>query len=63
LIAAVLASGDEGEVRIPGEGRWACFEDNVAHGVPFEADTLKALEALAAECGVKTPWGDKEGAA
>jgi LDH2 family malate/lactate/ureidoglycolate dehydrogenase len=56
LIALIRASGPhDAMVRFPGEARWEAFEES-ASGIVLDATTVRALETLATECGVTTPW-------
>ena len=41
-----------GKVRIPGETRWAQFQENMIKGIPLDAPTLTALEKLAKRYGI-----------
>ncbi|NOX40222.1 MAG: Ldh family oxidoreductase [Alphaproteobacteria bacterium] len=56
LIAMIKASGDDGDVLLPGEARWNMREKNLVEGIAIEAETLNGLETLAAEFGIKPPW-------
>lgn len=50
------ASGDDGTVRLPGDGRWSAFMDHVDNGIALEGAAIDQVEALAREHGVSIPW-------
>jgi len=56
LAAMILASGPDGKVRLPGDSRWACYNDNIVNGIVLEPATRKAIEILARECELAVPW-------
>jgi len=49
-------SGDAGAVRLPGEARWATYEDSLKHGIALEPKTLTQLSALAEDLSIRVPW-------
>jgi len=51
LIAAVSASGNEGEVRMPGANRLTIRRDNELNGVPVATATRHSIDALAQQLG------------
>lgn len=62
-IAALLASvrstsclPDAEQPRVPGDERWARYEDNLTHGVELPTTTREDLAACAAPLSIKTPW-------
>jgi ureidoglycolate dehydrogenase (NAD+) len=42
--------------RIPGESRWRHRERHLKDGIEIDVNTLEALDALAKQIGVRTPW-------
>jgi LDH2 family malate/lactate/ureidoglycolate dehydrogenase len=47
-----LPEGIAGDVHIPGETRWARFQENMLRGIPLDPSTLAALEKLAVRHGI-----------
>jgi len=56
LITMLKSSDEAGQVLLPGETRWAIWEDNKANGVPVVSETRDALDVLADSISVETPW-------
>lgn len=57
LLQMILNSGIElGDVMIPGETRWEKYHENIEQGVPLDQKTIGALQALAKERNVSTPF-------
>lgn len=53
LFNMIRCSGNgDGDVLIPGETRWACYENNLKFGIPLDSPTLAALEKLAVRHGI-----------
>lgn len=53
LFSMIRSSGKaEGDVLIPGETRWARYQENLLRGIPLDAPTLSELEKLALRYGV-----------
>jgi LDH2 family malate/lactate/ureidoglycolate dehydrogenase len=44
------------EVLIPGETRWRIAEGHLAQGIYLDAGAIEALESMAQDWGVSTPW-------
>ncbi|GGB67845.1 Ldh family oxidoreductase [Henriciella pelagia] len=62
FLAETIAGPDEpGHARLPGEARWAHFDESALHGIALEQETLNALEDLAHEHGVDLPWAQCRG--
>lgn len=49
-------SGLDGTVRLPGDARWAVFEESLRDGIMVEDNTRLRLTELAENLGVEVPW-------
>ena len=52
----VRSSGDEGEVRLPGDLRWRAYEEASALGIGLADGTREALSELGRALGLVQPW-------
>jgi ureidoglycolate dehydrogenase (NAD+) len=53
LFKMIRGSGNaEGDVLIPGETRWARYQDNLKRGIPLDLSTLSGLEKLSVRYGI-----------
>lgn len=49
-------SGPDGAVRLPGEARWAMYEESLAHGIAVETKTRERLTRFAQDLKLEVPW-------
>lgn len=54
LARTVLGGSDVNPTRLPGMARWECYKDNLANGIPLEASTHEALDAMASTYNIQT---------
>jgi len=53
LFKMIRSSGSaDGDVLIPGETRWARYQDNLIRGIPLDAPTLSELKQLSVRYGI-----------
>ena len=56
MARAILDTGTIGCVRLPGELRWAHFEESLVNGVDIDDALVAQTELLARELGVRSIW-------
>lgn len=57
MARAILDTGPVGRVRLPGELRWAHFEESLVKGVDIEERVVAQTEDLAQALGIQSIWG------
>ncbi|HKT86339.1 MAG TPA: Ldh family oxidoreductase [Novosphingobium sp.] len=56
MASVILDTGPVGRVRLPGELRWAHFEESLAKGVEIDDAMAAQTEALAQDLGIQSIW-------
>ncbi|KPJ80012.1 MAG: hypothetical protein AMS19_10030 [Gemmatimonas sp. SG8_23] len=55
LLTAIIHSGGDEPVRIPGQVRWETLQENAANGIPLNERVVSRLEGLARDLSVPLP--------
>lgn len=58
MACAILDTGPVGRVRLPGELRWAHFEESLVKGVEIDDAVAARIEVLAKDLGIDSIWRD-----